>query len=107
VITFERGNSWLNDDVVDTGGVMKNNTLAMLATISLVMSVAMLISYISPQVCAENGYTDLQTCTQVANERLLMIGGFFAFGAITLIGGAIRARIRDKRERLSRIATGK
>jgi hypothetical protein len=86
---------------------MKNNTLAMLATISLVMSVAMLISYISPQVCAENGHTDLQTCTQVANERLLMIGGFFAFGAITLIGGAVRARIRDKRERLSRITSGK
>ena len=85
---------------------MKNNTLAMLATISLVMSVAMLISYISPQVCAGSGITDLETCTRIANERLLMIGAFFAFGAITLIGGAIRARIRDKRERLSRISSG-
>lgn len=78
---------------------MKNNTLAMLGTISLVMSVAMLLSYISPAVCAGSGLTDLETCTQIANERLIMAGGFFAFGAITLVGGAIRSRNRDKRER--------
>ena len=78
---------------------MKNNTLAMLATISLVMSVATLLSYISPAVCAGSGLTDLETCTQIANERLIMAVGFFAFGAITLVGGAIRSRNRDKRER--------
>lgn len=79
---------------------MKNNTLAMLATISLVMSVAMLLSYIDPAVCAGSGLQDLETCTQVANERLIGVVVLFAFGAITLIGGAIRSRIRDQRERL-------
>ena len=79
---------------------MKNNTLAMLATISLVMSVAMLISYIDPAVCAGSGLQDLDTCPQVATERLIGVVVLFAFGSITLVGGAIRSRLRAQRERL-------
>ncbi|MEN9603590.1 MAG: hypothetical protein RL545_279, partial [Actinomycetota bacterium] len=49
---------------------MKNNTLAMLATISLVLSVALLISYIDPAVCAGSGIQSLETCTQLAYEHI-------------------------------------
>jgi hypothetical protein len=75
---------------------MKNNTLAMLATISLVLSVALLISYIDPTVCAGSQIQNLETCTQLANEHIWGFIGFFAFGALTLIGGSIRNRIRSK-----------
>jgi len=78
---------------------MKNNTLAMLATISLALSVAMLISYIDPAVCAGSGIQDVSVCAQVASEHIWGFIGFFAFGAITLVGGAIRSRIRDNHER--------
>jgi hypothetical protein len=78
---------------------MKNNTLAMLATISLVLSVAMLISYIDPAVCAGSGIQNLPTCTQAASEHILGFIGFFAFGSITLVGGVIRHKLHLNRER--------
>jgi hypothetical protein len=77
---------------------MKNNTLAMLATISLVLSVALLISYIDPAVCAGSGIQSLETCTQLAYEHIYGFIGFFAFGVITLVGGTIRSRIRAAKE---------
>lgn len=80
---------------------MKNNTLAMLATISLVLSVAMLISYIDPAVCAGSGIQDSSTCSQAASEHIWGFIGFFAFGAITLVGGAIRNKLRAIRIRKS------
>ena len=76
---------------------MKNNTLAMLATISLVLSVALMISYIDPTVCAGSGIQSLETCTQLANEHIWGAAGTFAFGSITLVAGTIRNRIRSKR----------
>jgi cell division protein FtsX len=65
------------------------------------MSVAMLISYIDPAVCAGSGLQDLETCTQVATERLIGVAVLFAFGSITLVGGAIRSRLTNKRELLA------
>lgn len=76
---------------------MKNNTLAMLATISLVFSVATLIGYVDPAVCAGSQIQDLETCTQEAANHLWAFAGFFAFGAITLVVGALRSRFRLKR----------
>lgn len=73
---------------------MKNNTLAMLATISLAVSVAILISYIDPAVCVGSGIENLETCTQLANEHIWGFVGFFSFGAITLLVGTIRNRIK-------------
>lgn len=78
---------------------MKNNTLAMLATISLVFSVAVLIGYIDPAVCAGSGIQDLAACTQEANSHLLAFAGFFSFGAITLIAGAIRNKLNSRKLR--------
>jgi hypothetical protein len=76
--------------------MMKNNTLAMLATISLALSFAILIGYIDPAVCAGAGIQNLDACTQAANEHLLAFAVFFSFGAITLLSGAIRDVIRRK-----------
>ena len=53
--------------------LVKNNTLAMLATISLAVSVAILISYIDPTVCAGSGIQSLDTCTQLSNEHILSL----------------------------------
>jgi hypothetical protein len=75
---------------------VKNNTLAMLATISLALSFAILIGYIDPAVCAGSGIQDLEACTQAANEHLIAFAAFFAFGAITLSSGVIRNVIRRK-----------
>ena len=71
---------------------VKNNTLAMLATISLAVSVAILISYIDPAVCVGSGIESLETCTQLANEHIWGFVGFFSFGAVTLLVGTIRNR---------------
>jgi hypothetical protein len=72
---------------------MKNNTLAMLATISLVFSVATLIGYVDPAVCAGSQIQDLETCTQEAANHLWAFAGFFGFGAVTLIAGTIRTKL--------------
>ena len=71
---------------------MKNNTLAMLATISLAVSLALLISYIDPAVCAGSGIQSLETCTQLANEHIWGFVGFFAFGVVTIVVGTLRNR---------------
>jgi hypothetical protein len=76
---------------------MKNNTLAMIATVSLVLGLASLISYIDPTVCAGSQIQSLEACTQLANEHVLGVVGFFSFGAITLLVGTIRNRIRAKK----------
>ena len=75
---------------------MKNNTMAMLATISIAVSFAMLISYIDPAVCVGSGIQTLENCTQLANEHIWGFVGFFSFGAITLVVGTIRNRIRSR-----------
>ncbi len=78
---------------------MKNNTLAMLAIISLVISVGLVISYIDPAVCAGSQIEDLSTCSNTANQHIWGFLGFFLFGAITLVVGTIRNRIQLRRER--------
>lgn len=75
---------------------MKNNTSAMLATISLALGVASLISYIDPAVCAGSQIESIENCTQAANQHILGSIGFFTLGAGTLIAGTIRSRIQAK-----------
>lgn len=81
---------------------MKNNTLAMFATISLVVSLGLLISYVDPAVCAGSQLADISMCTQSASAHIWGIVGSLAFGVITLVGGTIRARLLAKRERRER-----
>lgn len=78
---------------------MKNNSLAMLATISLVISVGLLISYSDPAVCAGSGIASLESCTSSANQNLWGFVGFAAFGVSTLVAGTVRNRVQVKRRR--------
>jgi len=79
---------------------MKNNTLAMFATISLVLSLGLLISYIDPAVCAGSQIADLSMCAQAASAHIWGAVGCFAFGAITLVGGTVRSNRKLRRERI-------
>lgn len=75
---------------------MKNNTLAMLATISLALGIASLISYIDPAVCAGSQIEDVTSCEQAASQHIWGFVGFFTLGAVTLIAGTIRNRSARK-----------
>lgn len=77
---------------------MKNNSLAMLATISLVLSLASLIGYIDPAVCAMPKTAGYLTCEQSAHEHVLAFWGFAAFGIITLVTGTLRARLAKAKQ---------
>ena len=81
---------------------MKNNTLAMVATVALALAVAALISYIDPTVCIGSGIQTLESCTQTANEHIYAFLGFGSFGAITLILGTIRGGLNAKRNQEER-----
>ena len=90
--------SWLS---VTERRSMKNNTLAMLATISIVLGLANLIGYIDPAVCKGRQSGAFITCEQAAAQH---IGGFWIFsgiGAAVLIAGSVREALRRKRELLA------
>lgn len=77
---------------------MKNNNLAMLATISIVLGIASIIGYIDPAVCAGSKSDGFITCAEAASQHLWGFVGFSTLGIITLVVGTIRARIRARRE---------
>jgi len=76
---------------------MKNNTLAMVATISLIVGVASLIGYIDPAVCPPSVEQAFITCQQAASEHIWGFVGFTAFGIITLLFGTISNRRRSRK----------
>jgi hypothetical protein len=76
---------------------VKNNTLAMVATISIVLGLATMIGYIDPAVCEGTQSDAFVSCTQAASQHLLAFAGFTSFGVITLIVGTIRGRMLARR----------
>jgi hypothetical protein len=75
---------------------MKNNSLAMLATISLVLGLASLIGYIDPAVCTVEQSASFMTCEQAAAQHIWGFWGFTAFGIVTLVGGRIRNAMKEQ-----------
>ncbi|MEY3537895.1 MAG: hypothetical protein RL645_709 [Actinomycetota bacterium] len=75
---------------------MKNNTLAMLATISLVLGLASLIGYIDPAVCEGRQSGTFITCEQAAAQHVAGFWGFTAFGVVVLAVGTIRAAFKRR-----------
>ena len=71
---------------------MKNNSLAMVALISLVLGIASLVGYIDPAVCGELPSNGFITCEQAAAQHLWGFWGFTAFGAVTLLGGTLLSK---------------
>lgn len=73
---------------------MKNNTLAMLATISIAVGLASIIGYVEPSACVVSGGEGIATCEEVASQQFWSFVGFTSFGVVTLLISAIRARRR-------------
>lgn len=73
---------------------MKNNTLAMLATISIAVGLASIIGYVEPSACVVSGTDGIATCEEVAGQQFWSFVGFTSFGVVTLLISAIRARRR-------------
>jgi hypothetical protein len=76
---------------------VKNNTLAMIATISIVLGLATMIGYLDPAVCADSNADAFVSCTEASSQHLWAFAGFTTFGVITLIVGTIRGRLIARR----------
>ena len=74
---------------------MKNNSLAMVAVVSIVLGFASMIGYIDPAVCPEQASYGFITCEQAASQHIWGLIGFTGFGLVTLVFGTIRSRIRN------------
>ncbi len=76
---------------------MKNNTLAMIATISIVLGLATMIGYLDPDVCADSNSEAFVSCSEASSQHLWAFAGFTSFGIITLLVGTIRGRMIARR----------
>jgi hypothetical protein len=75
---------------------MKNNTLAMIATIALVLGPASLIGYIDPAVCKGLPTSEFISCDAAAAQHIWGFWGFTIFGAATLLIGYLRNKKKAK-----------
>lgn len=75
---------------------MKNNTLAMIATIALVLGPASMIGYIDPAVCNGLPTSEFMSCEAAAAQHLWGFWGFTLFGAGTLLIGTMRNRRKNE-----------
>jgi uncharacterized protein (UPF0261 family) len=73
---------------------MKNNALAMLATISIAVGLASIIGYVEPSACVVSGAEGIATCEEAASQQLWSFIGFTSFGVVTLLVSAVRSRRR-------------
>lgn len=73
---------------------MKNNSLAMLATIAAVGALATLIGYVDPQVCAVTATEDWMKCEHIAAQTLTTFWVFFGIAAASLAGYLMQLRNR-------------
>lgn len=81
-----------------SGGIMKNNTLAMIATVALVLGPASMIGYIDPAVCNGLKASEFVSCEVAAAQHLWAFAGFTIFGAGTLLFSFLR----NKKQRASK-----
>ena len=65
---------------------MKNNSMAMLALISLVVALASLIGYVDPATCPIQNSQGWATCEQAAAQHLWIFWIFGGFGVLTFAG---------------------
>ena len=77
---------------------MKNNTLAMLATIALVAAFASMIGYIDPATCTVENKDAFLTCEEAANQHIYAFWGFAGFSAVVLLSDLVRRVIKKRRK---------
>ena len=75
---------------------MKNNTIAMIATISLVGAIATLIGYIDPATCTVDDPQSFWTCEEAAMQNSILFWTFTAIGGGFLATALVR-RLLAKR----------
>jgi hypothetical protein len=73
---------------------IKNNSLAMLATVALVGMLASAIGFFSPEYCTVKQQNDWTSCAAIAQQRT--VGAIVLF-AICLIGFALSLSKRIKK----------
>lgn len=78
---------------------MKNNSLAMLATIAAVGALATLIGYVDPQVCAVSAEEAWMRCEHIAAQTLTAFWVFFSIAGLSLIGYLAQLRKRKQAKR--------
>jgi uncharacterized membrane protein len=78
---------------------MKNNSLAMLATIAAVAALATLIGYVDPQVCAVSAEEAWMRCENIAAQTLTAFWVFFSIAGLSLIGYLSQLRKRKQAQR--------
>jgi len=76
---------------------MKNNSLAMLATIAIALGWASMIGYIDPAVCEGLKTGAFGSCEESAQQHIVAFWVFTGFGVLTLVGGTVRARLAKTR----------
>ena len=78
---------------------MKNNSLAMVATISLVVALGSLIGYIDPATCTVDNPDAFMTCEEAANQHITVAWLFGVFGVVTLFGPKMVRAINTRSKR--------
>ena len=76
---------------------MQNNSMAMLALISLVAAPASLVGYIDPATCTVQGSDVFISCQQAADQHIWAFVLFAVFGIGTFAISFIRRRLKAKR----------
>jgi hypothetical protein len=71
---------------------MKNNSWAMLATISAVAALASMIGYIDPKVCVVEAAASWMSCEAVAAKTLTLFWGLTGVSVISFVGYLIQKR---------------
>jgi hypothetical protein len=71
---------------------MKNNSLAMIATIAAVGALASLTGYIDPAICGRPQENSWMSCEVVANQTLTAFWACFAVAAASLTGYLLQLR---------------
>ena len=76
---------------------MKNNTMAMLALITLVAAPASLVGYIDPKTCPIQAEDVFATCQQAADQHIWGFWIFALFGVGTFAISFIRRRLASRK----------
>ena len=72
---------------------MKNNTIAMIATISLVGALATRIGYIDPATCTVEDPQAFLTCEEAAMQNSVAFWVFAGIGGIFLLTALVRRNV--------------
>ncbi len=65
---------------------MKNNSIAMLATIAAVVAIASIIGFFNPETCTVEAVDGWASCEAIASQRAI---GALVFAGAALIGAVV------------------